>query len=1434
MVGIGASAGGLDAFRKLLSAMPIDTGMAFVLVPHLDPSHESLMVELLTRQTTMPVREARDGLLVEANHVYVIPPNADLTIAHRVLRVAPPSARRGSYTAIDVFLRSLAADQGACAIGIILSGTGSHGSLGVTAINAAGGFVLAQTPESAEHDQMPHNAIATGVVDLILPPEEMPKALLRHAAEPSASGADAAPGDLAQIVSLLRTQTKRDFRGYRSNMLMRRVRRRMGVCHLERVAEYVEYLRAHADEGLVLAKDLSIGVTAFFREPEAFQLLERVVIPDLVQRSRHGDEQRPVRVWVPGCATGEEAYSIAMLFLEEFAAVKQPGALQVFATDVDDESLDTARAGLYPDTIAADLSAERRRHFFVKADGHGYQVSRALRESITFAPQNLISDAPFSKLDLIACRNVLIYLEPDVQAKIVALFHFAMNEGGYLILGPAESIGQATDGFEPVSKKWRVFRRTGAARRDSVEIPILPTTAQRTRSRRHDERPRPPAAVAELLHRTLLAEFAPAAVLIDRRYQIRSVQGPVVEYLEFPPGELTRDLLSMARRGLRPALRGVCEQARKSQHVATDADARVKRQGAYVPCTVTARPVAGASDTENLLAVTFQDTGLDARGKKTATRAAAHPRHDDATLVRHLEQELKATRDDLQGTIDELETTNEELKASHEEVLSMNEELQSTNEELESSKEELQSLNEELSTVNSQLQDKVHELDASNNDMVNLLVSTDIATVFLDADLRIRRFTPPTTKLLNLLPTDLGRPFRDIAPQVPDPTLFDDVRRVLATLTPLEIVVRDGDAHAYLRRVRPYRTGDQRIEGVVLTWVDIAQRLASEADSRHLTAVLRDSNDAVVLLDLDGRIIGWNHGAERLYGYTEAEARARHLRDLVPEPIRASTVDLIRRISHGDVTSESGDAQRTTKDGRTLDVWRTMTLLRNAAGQAEALVSTERDVTVLKEGLAAKQAAQMYQQMIEQLPAGAVLREGDRLTMNAAAETITGYERSALPTVEAWCAALHGNQAHDRRSLYESRQGERVAQPVSLAITRKDGQPRHLELNVARLDNSRDLWMLLDLTDQDQAERALRRSEDHLRSIVTTAATAIITIDEHGTIDTFNPAAERMFGYTVAEAVGQNVRLLMPPPYRDEHDGYLARYLKTGEARVIGSGREVVGRRKDGTTFPLDLVVSEIGHSRCFTGILRDLSDRRNLEWRLADSQLDERRHMARELHDDLGGHITGIGLLAQTLQGELAKAGSPLAARTQELVESITDAQQHLRSVVRGLMPVEAIPEGLMVALDTLAKQCTAASGIPCRFQCEPPVHVEDTATAVHLFRIAQEAMHNAVRHAEATQIGVNLSRKAQRLEIAVTDDGRGLGDIPDGHPGMGLTSMHQRARLLGGNCAIEPRDGGGTVVLCWVPWLGRGGRDTRAPLLPTKSDGLIGSSKNTPSATK
>ncbi|HLF12706.1 MAG TPA: CheR family methyltransferase, partial [Gammaproteobacteria bacterium] len=565
IVAIGASAGGLDALKKFLTAMPAESGMAFVLIPHLDPTHESLMVELLAKQTRMPVQEATDGMAIEINHVYVIPPNRYLAIKRRALWLSKPPEPRGLQTAIDFALCSLADDQKDAAIGIILSGTGSHGTLGVKEIKLAGGMVMVQEPATAAYDQMPRSALATGLVDYALAPEDMPETLIRYSehayrtlkrqAKPPA---DTELDGLRRILALLQARAKHDFRHYRKKMIVRRIRRRMALLQITTLEEYVEHLRQHADEVMALYKDLLIGVTAFFREPEAFAALAEHVLPKLVERA---NADAPIRVWVPGCATGEEAYSIAILLIERFRTSEKAANFQIFATDIDEGSLERARRGVYADSITAALSPERLQRFFVKTDEHHYQVSKQLRDSVVFAPQDLITDAPFSRLDLISCRNVLIYLEPEVQAKIISLLHFALNEDGYLLLGPSESIGRAVDMFEPVSKKWRLHRRIGPVRRDLVTIPIAAGEDRPRRVAHPDTTPRTALAFSNLMQKLLAEDFAPASALVNRKYEILSVQGPLVNYLEFPPGEITRDLMAMARQGLRTKIRAACHKA---------------------------------------------------------------------------------------------------------------------------------------------------------------------------------------------------------------------------------------------------------------------------------------------------------------------------------------------------------------------------------------------------------------------------------------------------------------------------------------------------------------------------------------------------------------------------------------------------------------------------------------------------------------------------------------------------------------------------------------------------------------------------------------------------------------------------------------------------------------------------------------------------------
>lgn len=1293
VVGIGASAGGLDAFKTFFTALSPDSGIAFVLIPHLDPAHKSLMVELLARHTTMPVVEVENDMPTEANHVYIIPPNKYMTIRDGVLRLTGPVEGHPAQTSIDLFLRSLADDRKERSICIILSGTGSHGTLGLKAVKAAGGMAMVQDPATAKYERMPQSAIATGLADFVLPVEQMPEVLIkyvRHAYVNDGARIEAIPGaadDLTQVLALLRTHTKFDFRLYRKKMLMRRIERRMGLNHLDRIQGYLAFLRQNSQELKQLVKDLFISVTNFFRDPEAFEQLASQVIAPLVQ-SKESDGV--IRVWVPGCATGEEAYSIAMLVQEQLSAAHKSCHVQIFATDVDEDALVKARHALYPDSIAADLSPERMAHFFVRTDEHTYQVVKPLRETVIFAAQNLIADAPFTKLDLISCRNLLIYLEADVQKKVLTLFHFALNEGGYLFLGSSETIGRQVDLFEPLSKKWRIYRRIGPVRPERVDFPI----AAATETARALQRPAEGAKTqttnfAEVAQRLLLEQYAPAAVLINRKYEIFYYFGPCSRYLEFATGEPTHDLMLMAREGLITKLRGAIHRAIRANESAVLAGVRIKRNGGYLPARVTVRPVQAPKSVEGLLLITFEEQAPSAQPNAPSNLPAQGEAGDDAAL-RQLENELSVTREDLQSTIEEMESANEELKASNEEAMSMNEEFQSANEELETSKEELQSLNEELNTVNNQLQDKVSELETTNNDMTNLLNCTNLATIFLDTHLRIKLYTPAATKLFNLIPSDIGRSIGDITAGFRDPDLLDHAQQVLRQLTPLEKEVSTGEDGWWTRRIMPYRTTDNRIEGVVLTFVDITERKRSaDAVVRRLAAIVENSIDAIFSENLDGIIQTWNRGAERLYGCAAEQAVGQSIQMFVPEDRSGEWHSIMQRLRRGE-SVERLETERLRKDGQRIPVALTISPLRDSSGNVVLASTVERDISESK-----------------------------------------------------------------------------------------------------------------------RAERVLQDREERLRALLDTATDAILTIDQSGIIQSINPAAERMFGYTAAEVIGQNVRMLMPSPYREGHDGYLARYLRTGEKRIIGSGREVEARRKDGSIFPIDLVVSEIEHLKLFTGIIRDITQRRELEREVVEIASLEQRRIGQDLHDSVGQELTALNILAKDLGETLQTDPSQLSPLIERMIKGLQRSQQELRAVLRGLLPVPVDSEGLMAALTELANHIQQEGKAVCVFDCPTPVSVADNLTATHLYLIAQEAVHNALKHGQPRNIRITLASN-HGLILRVQDDGVGVpaqivhavanaAEWPKEN-GLGLRIMRNRATIIGAQLTIEPAEPTGTVVTCML----------------------------------
>jgi len=937
VVGIGASAGGLEALKKLFAAMPADSGAAFIVVPHLDPTHESLMVPLLAACTTIPVSETTPEALIEPNHVYVIPPNRYLSLADGRFLLDGPVER--SQAVLDLFLRALAADQKDNAICVILSGTGAHGSQGVRAIKSQGGLTMAQEPGEAQFPDMPKNAIATEMVDVVCPVEKMPQALLHHLHHfAGVESATAVTDSLDEILALLRAQGRLDFRSYCKRMLQRRIRRRMGLAHLKAMSDYLALLRSDPQEIKRLERDLTISVTRFFRDPGLFLELEKGVIPALV--SGKADDE-PIRIWVPGCATGEEAYSLGMLLLEALSAAGKRCPVKIFATDVDESGLDVARTGLYPHTIEADVSAVRLARFFHQTGSRAWRVAPVLREAVTFARHDILGDTPFSKMDLVSCRNLLIYLEPPMQRRVIQMFHFALNPDGCLILGPSETVGPDEALFQTVVKKWRVFRRIGRGPASASGLPgtslpfsgLRPLGGHPNPIRSEDEQ------IAHRAEQALLARFAPASVVVRPKGQIVHFHGPTSLFLSQPTGKPTHDLFLMAPIGLRAKLRALMRKLTDTP--ARSVRATVSPTGNQRRIGVSAIRLPGPPDGEPLLLLAFDEEPSGRRSPATSQETTFAPADS------RLDDEVSLLREELQTRVGELQDANEDLKSSAEELISMNEEMQSANEELETSKEELQSLNEELTSVNSQLQDKVEALEQATGDMDNLLRSSEIAVLFLDRELLIRWFSPAIQPLISLIAGDVGRPLVDIALRVSDPDLLDDARSVLETLAPAPREIRDDRNRWWLRRIVPYCAADHRVDGVVITFTDIDAVKSAAAQVRRLDTVLMDSNDAVIVRDLAGRITAWNRAATAITGYSEAEVRGLDLAHFVPAALRAQEQERYARLARGEAVP-SWETQRIAKDGHLIHVWVTATAQLDEQGLPVAILTTARDITERK------------------------------------------------------------------------------------------------------------------------------------------------------------------------------------------------------------------------------------------------------------------------------------------------------------------------------------------------------------------------------------------------------------------------------------------------------------------------------------------------------
>lgn len=873
IVALGASAGGLEAFEAFFRAMPADSGIAFVLVQHLDPGHASMLVEILQRTTSMRVVEATDQMPVRPDQVHVIPPNREMSIAHGRLQLTLPAQAHGMRMPIDAFMRSLAADRGERAVGVVLSGTGTDGTLGLRAIFGAGGLCIAQDPATAKYHGMPDAAIKAGHVNLVLPVEKMPQALLAdaHGLAAGATPATAATAPetsgtgLGRILVMLRASSGHDFSLYKKSTIERRVERRMAQHHLDDADAYVRYAQEHPAELKALFRELLINVTCFFRDAAAFDVLKRKVLPALLDGRAEGST---LRIWVAGCATGEEVYSVAIVVREWMDESQHECKVQLYGTDLDDDAIRVARAALYPPNIAQDLSPERLRRFFTKEEG-GYRVRKELREMAVFAVQSVIKDPPFTRLDLLCCRNLLIYLEPELQNQLIPTFHYALRPGGVLFLSPSESIAGHAQLFEAIDRKWHFYRaKPGLASTRTVLGHRLgwlsdgAGTATAVSTGRTNER-----HLADLAKRVLLQSFAPAAVVTDLQGNIVYVHGDTGPYLRPAPGHPTYNVVELAREGLQLELREALRLAVAHGAPATSRAAVLSRRGERREVTLNVRPLPDPDAAHTVLLVSFQEPGESApvqavvrrRGKMSA----------DAQRCQELEQELVHAKESMHLLLEEQQASNEELKSTNEELQSTNEELQSTNEELETSREELQSVNEELVTVNAELQTKVEQMAGMQDDMKNLLDNIRLGTVFLDRKLLIRRFTREATQVFRLVAGDVGRPLADIRSELQDCDLLADAQVVLDTLVPTEREARTAGGTWYLARIQPYLTVDNVIDGVVLTFADVTERVHAIAaqESRWLAEAIVDAvSSPLLVLDGQFRIISANRAFYQHFG----------------------------------------------------------------------------------------------------------------------------------------------------------------------------------------------------------------------------------------------------------------------------------------------------------------------------------------------------------------------------------------------------------------------------------------------------------------------------------------------------------------------------------------------------------------------------------------
>lgn len=1342
-VGIGASAGGLEALSEMLKHLPADTGMAFIIVQHLAPQHQSMLTELLARAAKMPVTEATDLEKVKPDHVYVIPPNSDLAISGGVLRLK----RRGAtsllpHLPVNQFLAALAEDCGSMSIGVVLSGTGSDGTLGLKAIKSEGGITFAQNEASAKFDGMPHSAIASGYADFVLPPNEIARELARigrhsilavsKAQEDDEDLISTAPDELTRILLMLRASSGVDFSHYKPATVLRRIKRRMVVNNTATLADYARLLKGNRAELASLYQEMLISVTSFFREPEVFAILKREVFPNLIL----GHSNVPLRFWTPGCSTGEEAYSLAICAFEFLQSVKSSIAVQVFATDISEAALNKARSGRYSEDEVSDVSQERLSRFFKRVNGD-FQIDASIREMCVYARQDVIKDPPFSRLDLISCRNLLIYLDRSLQQKLIPVFHYALQPRGFLLLGRSESIEGYSELFRLVDKENKIYAKKGDIPRQFYGAdPYYPGSPIATMSGGAG-----PAAIVvpptdlvigqfdlqKEIDRVLLAEYTPAAIVVNEELEIVRFHGHTGPYLDPKPGPASLRLPKVAHAGLALELRAILHHALKtdkpvikhgirieSSHEADAArigpadskskksrkpKAHAKRQKTVMrEVTLEVKPLRLLPSNRLYFLILFrEETPARSQGKAAGPPHAGRPGQHTETL--DLRRELSESQEALQDTIDQLETSNEELRAANEEAQSNNEELQTANEELEASKEELQASNEELSTLNDELSSRNTELATSNNDLNNVISNMTLPMIVLGSDLRIRRFTPPAQEILHLIPADVGRPLTDLRSELDFPDLDKMVKEAIEVRSARQQHVADRMGHSYMLMVRPYKTAEDRVEGAIITLLGIDDLALQAANSRLYTdAIVEMLWESIVVLDADLRVISANRSFFEHFELSPRETKGQLLPNL-------------------------GNGQ-----------WKIPRLL-----------------ALLK----------------EVLPRGREIQDH---------ELEHDFHHLGRRTLMLNARELRRDDGSPRLILMAIRD-----------VTERDRARRRLEEQAQLLDLANDVIIVRDLNGvikswNHGAERAYGWSRDEALGKTT-----------HGLLKT-RPAA----------AVEDQAQKLLE---QGSWEGEIIHTARDGSEIMMASRQVLqrIDGGKSEAVMEINRDVTQRNHAQA--RLEKEQTALRELSGRVLRLRDEEQRTIARDLHDSTAQTLTALAMnLARMADDGKANDSewTKLLAQSQALAAQASD---EIRNLSHLLHPPDLDSIGLVAALRWFAARFTERSGIAVDLDLPPDGARLPQEVEIALFRVAQESLSNVHRHSGSKAAKVRLNRQKDQAVLEVEDHGSGIpggiekdGKVTIPHPGIGVAGMRERLRQVGGSMEFTS-SAQGTIVRAAVP---------------------------------